>query len=201
MGLPEGLRRLLQPERHHQRSRGTADSPPSPGNRKDGTGKSDSCQRPGTQRPRYTLNTLARACLAGKELTDNEPAEPRPCPFLNRHCCTIYPVRPFACRSFHSLVRCRTDRPALVNSSHLAAATALNQLLEHLCQRQPWGNLLDVLPQLQHDSSLPDHALRAQPLPGLMLGPDDYPGVAPLVERILASSVNGRSVEAVLNGR
>lgn len=157
-------------------------------------------------RPNYTINTLARACLAGKELAEELPSVPAPCPFLLDNCCTIYPVRPFACRSFLSLERCAPAQPALVDSAHLAAATAINQLLEHLDQRNPWGNILDMLTLLLaegkegENGSVNRHILRSQPLPGFMLGPDEYDQVAPLLERIFAAPVGDRTIETILNG-
>jgi len=158
-------------------------------------------------RPNYTINTLARACLAGKELAEEFSSTPVACPFLMEGCCTIYPVRPFACRSFLSMKRCTPSQPALVENAHLAAATAINQLLEHLDQRNPWGNMLDMLTMLlaedkeEQNSSATRHTLRSQPLPGFMLGPDEYDQVAPLLERIFAATVDGRTIEAILNGR
>ena len=156
-------------------------------------------------RPHYTLNTMARACLAGKTLPGEEP-RPRsaPCPFLQRSCCTIYPLRPFSCRSFLSKSTCSPDRPATVDEAHLAAATAVGQLLEHLSQGQAWGNMLDVLPFLLDSkgttASPPRHLLRAQPLPGFLLGPEEYATVAPLLEGIFATRLGERTIEEILNG-
>lgn len=158
-------------------------------------------------RPNYTINTLARACLAGKELAEETPSTPVPCPFLLESCCTIYPVRPFACRSFLSLKSCNPLQPALVDGPHLAAATAINQLLEHLDQGKAWGNMLDILTLLLNERKEGEnvngtrHTLRSQPLPGFMLGPDEYDQVAPLLERIFLTSVGGRTIETILNGR
>lgn len=155
-------------------------------------------------RPRYTFNTMARACLAGKTLPGEEP-QPRsgPCPFLQHSCCTIYPLRPFSCRSFLSRSICSPDRPATVDEAHLAAATAVGQLLEHLSQGQAWGNMLDVLPFLldRKGSAAPSHhLLRAQPLPGFLLGPEEYATVAPLLEGIFTTRVGDRTIEEILNG-
>ncbi len=157
-------------------------------------------------RPRYTLNTLARACLAGKELAEEDPTPPAICPFLEENCCTIYPVRPFGCRSFLSLHTCSPARPALAADAHLAACTALNQLIEHLDQRRPWGNMLDILTMLAtagpHDKvgATRSHTLRSQPLPGFLLDPREHQEVAPLLERIFTARMGGRSVEDLLNG-
>lgn len=157
-------------------------------------------------RPRYTINTLARACLAGKELVEEEVSTTAACPFLEESSCSIYPVRPFACRSFLSLKRCTPSQPALIDDFHLAAATAINQLLEHLDQKKPWGNMLDMLALLTAEgaggsSRVGNHLLRSQPLPGFMLGPEEYDQVAPLLERIFAATVDGRTIETILNGK
>lgn len=154
-------------------------------------------------RPNYTINTLARACLAGKELHEATPAKTPPCPFLENDCCAIYPARPFSCRCFLSLHTCSPRRPAVIDAHHLAASTAVSQLIEHLDQRAPWGNMLDVLRLLltPDDNGSGGHTLRAQPLPGFMLDPDEQHHVDPLLQRIFTSVVGGRTVEDILNGR
>ena len=157
-------------------------------------------------RPRYTFNTMARACLAGKTLPAEEvQTSTASCPFLENSCCTIYPFRPFSCRSFLSKRTCAPDQPAEVDDAHLAATTAIGQLLEHLSQRQPWGNMLDLLPLLLSEKSIDSlppspHVLRAQPMPGFLLGPEVYDQVAPLIEAIFATRVDSQTIEDILNG-
>lgn len=168
-------------------------------------------------RPGYSINTLARACMKGKEVAEEAQPLSMPCPFLEQDSCTIYPARPFSCRCFLSLHCCSPNRPALVSAHHLAASTAVNQLIEHLGQREYWGNMLDVLPALLDISAYSPisallenpaatvtsarmHTLRGQPLPGFMLGPDEYEQVAPLISSIFQRKVSGKTVEDILNG-
>ncbi|MFV0435850.1 MAG: YkgJ family cysteine cluster protein [Desulfopila sp.] len=155
-------------------------------------------------RPRYTLNTMARASLARKELAEEGVDFTSPCPFLDTNRCSLYPVRPFACRSFLSRTPCTPDRPAEVDSGHLAAVTAVSQLLEHFGQRQPWGNMLDLLELLLKgnapDSPAHRHTLRAQPFPGFLLTPDEERQIGPCIQRILAAKVGATTIEAILNG-
>ncbi len=169
-------------------------------------------------RPSYSTNTLARACLNGKELPEEKQPATDQCPFLENSTCMIYPARPFNCRCFLSQQTCSPERPALVSEQHLAASTALNQLIEHLGQSEYWGNMLDVLPALLDISRyssiathLPhpattitgarSHTLRGQPLPGFVLGPEDYEHVTPLLEIIFQQRIAGTTVEDILNGK
>jgi len=168
-------------------------------------------------RPQQTINEYARICLDGGEPEQDSPAGPSGhCPFLENDSCSIYQVRPFSCRCFLSKEQCSPSRPALVDNKHLAASTAISQLIEHLGQFEYWGNMLDVLPAMLDisryapireqlaNSTLPDssrlHALKARPLPGFLLGPEDYEQVAPLLETIFQETIEGKSVEAILNG-
>lgn len=170
------------------------------------------------QRPEQTINTFARKCLEGKEVeNDVSPSSTAPCPFLEKNVCMIYPVRPFSCRCFLSLHTCSPEKPAMVSEEHLAASTAVNQLLEHLGQREYWGNMLDVLPAMLDISryrsiadSLQDRSLvgsakfntlTALPLPGFLLGPAEYEATAPLLEKIFTQRVEGKTVEDILNGK
>lgn len=166
-------------------------------------------------RPHYTINTLAKACLEGREIAEEQRPGSLPCPFLTDGSCAIYMVRPFACRCFLSLHTCSPARPALISAEYLAAATAINQIIEHLGQRGYWGNMLDVLPALLKSSgpmamrfregaaavtAARGHTLRSQPLPGFMLEADDHARVAPLLENIFAATIDGQTVEDILNG-
>lgn len=174
-------------------------------------------QQASPHRPEQTINEYARICLDGGEPSQENPAGPsRHCPFLEDGSCSIYQVRPFSCRCFLSKEQCSPSRPALVDNKHLAASTAISQLIEHLGQFEYWGNMLDVLPAMLDISryapireqlanpNLPDSSrlltLKASPLPGFLLGPDDYEQVAPLLETIFQETIEGKTVEAILNG-
>lgn len=168
-------------------------------------------------RPALTINAYAQICLNGDEPPEENCTEPtRACPFLDNGSCTIYQVRPFSCRCFLSKERCSLGRPALVDNKHLAASTAVSQLIEHLGQFEYWGNMLDVLPAMLDISqyhSIRNHlvdpsqadnhrlfVLKATPLPGFLLGPEDYEQVAPLLDAIFTEEIEGKTVEAILNG-
>lgn len=168
-------------------------------------------------RPRQTINEYAQTCLSGQEPPPEQDADPgQACPFLEQNRCAIYRVRPFSCRCFLSQEKCSPSRPALVDHQQLAAATAISQLLEHLGQFEYWGNMLDVLPAMLDISKYrrirehlaaphpPDNGrcrtLQARPLPGFLLTEEEYQQVSPLLTAIFSAEINGRTVEAILNG-
>lgn len=169
-------------------------------------------------RPSQTTNAYARAIMTGQE-TDPADAPPSqtPCPFLVDQACRLYPVRPFACRSFVSQSPCSANSPALIAESYAAAAIVTSQIIEHLGQRQLWGNMLDVLtallcfpayatiaaqlenPQLISQARLV--TLKAEPLPGFLLKPEEHEQFAPLLQAIFDHQIADKTVEDILNGR
>jgi Fe-S-cluster containining protein len=171
-----------------------------------------------THRPAtMTNNDFAAACLEGR---DTDPGDHHqnttPCPFLEDQCCRIYPVRPFACRLFASTEKCSVTQPALVPDYYFEAATAIGQLVEHLGQREYWGNMLDVLPALLDISHFREiggrlqqtriiearlRTLTAKPLPGFLLSEEEGGKVTQLLESIFAAEVGGKRLEDILNGR
>ncbi len=168
-------------------------------------------------RPRMTTNEFAHACLTGREADGGENGTIAPCPFLEDHACRIYPVRPFACRCFISTVRCSRAQPARIAAHYLTAATAMMQLIEHLGQKEYWGNMTDVLPALCDISvyrpiaeRLDDptrimqarlRTLTARPLPGFLFSDEEEERLRPLLRAIFATPLDGRTVEDILNGR
>jgi len=93
-----------------------------------------------------TTNQFARRCLAGEEVAFAEdPWQFSPCPFLHDKSCRIYSVRPFGCRSFGSLVSCVETESAEVPPLVVTVNTVLMQVIEHIDQGRPWGNMLDIL--------------------------------------------------------
>lgn len=167
--------------------------------------------------PKQTVNEFARDCFEGREPAEEAPGNPEACPFLKDNLCTIYPVRPFACRSFISQHVCTKSLPALVTNEYMTACTVVSQIIEHLGQGEYYGNLLDVLPAMLDISrykpindALADGAriysartrtLTARPLPGMLMPPEDAEAVQPLLDTIFTKRVSGKTIEDILNGK
>ncbi len=137
----------------------------------------------GRSLPVCTTNELAANCLAGRELPP-EPEMPwvyEPCVFLEDQRCTIYPARPFGCRSFASTKCCAEHGIAEAPEWIVTLNTVVNQLLEDLDRDGCWGNMLDVLGCLgQKDAGLLGNAgcrdarlLPTQRLPGFLIPPGE----------------------------
>lgn len=168
-------------------------------------------------RPRMTTNEFAQACLNGREADPEENDNLSACPFLEEDVCRIYPVRPFSCRCFISAVRCSTRQPARISEHYLSASTAITQLIEHLGQKEYWGNMADVLlalcdisinlkiaAQLVAPSRIIQARLRthsARPLPGFLFTEEDEIKIRPLLAAIFATEIAGKTVEDILNGK
>ncbi len=147
-------------------------------------------------RPALTANGLAALCLAGEEA----PAEAEtpwsfePCFLLKGGLCTIYPVRPFACRSFGSTVNCGQAGTAEAPEWFLTLAVVSNQFLEALDEGGAWGNLAEVLAVVDDRAGetvqlkARERLLPNRPLPGLLVLPEERDRV----NRFLAK-VRGKS--------
>jgi len=168
------------------------------------------------QTPKMTTNDFAAACFEGKDVDPEAYHNLSVCPFLEKNICTIYPVRPFACRLFISRETCSAMRPALVADDYIEAATAVSQIIEHLGQKEYWGNMLDVLLALLDISefrAIAEHlnstqiiqarmqTLTAKPLPGFLYSEEHAEKVFPLLQLIFAAEVEGKRVEDILNGK
>jgi len=168
------------------------------------------------KRPKMSTNDFARACLQEKNVNIGEITNPDPCPFLEENVCRIYPARPFSCRMMISETTCTTDKPALVPDHYLSASTAVTQVIEHLGQKEYWGNMLDVLPALCDISEYKKVAqylnstvimqarmrtLTAKPLPGFLFTEEEEKTVSPLLQTIFNTEVEGKRIEDILNGR
>lgn len=166
-----------------------------------------------------TTNDYAAACLKGKEIVDTDRRRHGVCPFLENNCCSVYPARPFSCRCFASTRVCRNDSTALLPPHYLSAATALSQVIEHLGQFEPWGNMLDLLFLLAPSSAAADcpdngredlaealsiarsNCLTAQPLPGFLIEEKDTGPVGLLLDSVFKRRVGAKTIEALLNNR
>lgn len=165
--------------------------------------------------PQTTVNTFAAACLAGREPALEPTDFDDTCPFLEDNLCCIYEVRPFSCLGFLSQTPCSPGRHARVPSSYMAATTAVSQLIEHLGQGRPLGNMISILLALtdsppfrrvavelddtERIAASRNACLVAAPLPGFLLSEEDRDLVLPLIDRILTTEVGDTTVEALLD--
>ena len=86
------------------------------------------------QTPDMTTNQFAVACLNHQEIGEEKQIgwNFEKCIFLMDDACSIYPVRPFGCRSFGSFEDCSVTGEAEVPEMYLAVNTVLMQIIEHL---------------------------------------------------------------------
>ncbi len=159
--------------------------------------------------PACTTNEFARACLEQEDIDAGHGIFSGSCPLLQDNRCSAYWLRPFACRCFVSTVTCRPGREAVLPSTYLTASTAVGQLIEHLDRGRRWGTMIAML----HHLTTPPHSrtthhrrndeaaglLTAGPLPGFLLGQEDYPRVAPLLEKIFRAPLGDGTIEDLLN--
>ena len=167
--------------------------------------------------PALTTNDYATACLKGKEVEHDSARNGGTCPFLKNDACMIYEARPFSCRAFASTALCRPGSSAQAPQHYLTAATAVSQIIEHLSQKQYWGNMLHILYLLaqQHEESrdtrYPENknrlvlaqssCLSSKPLPGFLMSEEDYDLVESLLKAIFDYRVADRRIEDILNNR
>lgn len=137
-----------------------------------------------------TTNQFAAACLRGEEITEDAGSwDLRPCVFLRDGCCAIYPTRPFMCRSFGSRVFCDELGEAEVEPLYLTLNTVFLQCIEHLDRGRPWGNMNTILCSMAEGGmgriSKPGQLRTAQPLPGLLLLPEEESALAGKLRALL----------------
>lgn len=166
--------------------------------------------------PKFTTNDFAKACLEGKDVDLSPPENQATCPFLIDRECGIYPARPFSCRLFISQQTCSATQPALVPDHYFEATVAVSQLIEHLGQKEYWGNMLDVLPALLDISEFKIigekigelasihgklQTLTAKPLPGFLISNEAQDRVNKLLTMIFQEKIEGKTIEDILNGK
>ena len=171
----------------------------------------------GTESLKRTTNGFAAICLAGEDVSEVDPVGGGQCPFLVEAMCLIYPVRPFSCRCFVSQISCQKQDTAEVEQIVLTASTVIMQLLEHVAQREYWGNLQDVLLALSdlpghknvqqclndrsHEAQARARLLSGQSIPGFLLDEVEYKVIMPLLEQIFNKTIDGKRIEDILNGK
>jgi len=166
--------------------------------------------------PKLTTNDFAKECLDGHDVDPQLQISLTDCPFLEENICKIYPVRPFSCRLFVSSEKCSLNQAAQIPEFYIEASTAISQLVEHLGQKEYWGNMLDVLPALLDIREFSEIAekfdqaaiitsrmktLTAKPLPGFLISDQGSEQVPPLLEKIFSTEVENKNIEDFLNGK
>jgi len=172
-----------------------------------------------TQKIHLTTNGFARLCLGKKELNEDETGwqANEVCPFLEESSCTIYAVRPFACRSFASTKDCHDTDTAQISERLLVINTVTMQLLEHLGQKGYWGNMLDVLVVLVQEKEnwavkkyisgdekiekSITNILTAEPIPGFLVQPEEVEEVNQYLQSIFSEKVGVRTIEEIFNNK
>jgi Fe-S-cluster containining protein len=146
--------------------------------------------------PQLTTNRLAEICLRG-EAPPTEPMADSPgtCPLLEADRCTIYPVRPLACRTMVSRVDCAATGFADMDDFSVTVSTVLMQYVEHIDADGCSGNFADVLVCLsspahrtffrQDALSCPENGLvKNRPIPALMIPPEHRQRIRPLLDAV-----------------
>jgi Fe-S-cluster containining protein len=134
--------------------------------------------------PRVTTNHLAALCMDGQDPPeeDCDPSWGR-CPLLDREVCSIYPVRPYACRCLLSIRKCEDAGHAEIPPFVLTVNTVFMQVIEHVDRTGMSGNLIDVMGWMAKDAHARTHAgglpaegapslIRNRPMPFLMVPPE-----------------------------
>ena len=151
--------------------------------------------------PGMTTNRFAGLCLQGEGLPPEEHEWPQgACGFLRRNSCTIYPVRPFGCRSFFSKKRCDIHGTAEVPEIQITVNTVLMQVIEHFDQGREWGFVADQLRCIHAPSEDARRPLvTAEAIPGFLIPPDEEKEVKKLLDGLFAERIEGKSVRSWLS--
>jgi Fe-S-cluster containining protein len=146
--------------------------------------------------PTISINHMAQMCVQGMEIPD-EAADPGlgDCPLLDGDLCSIYAVRPLACRVMLSTVACRRGGEARIPPFVMTVSQVLLQYLEAVDIPGFSGNLIDMIafisdPLQQHAYEYerltsPPHGLtRNRNIPMLMIPAEHRKQIEPLLETI-----------------
>lgn len=149
-------------------------------------------------RPTTTINGWARQCLRGQADWDDAPdPDWGPCPLLTDSACPLYPQRPLGCRVMISRQRCRAGGEAEMDPFVVTLSNIFGQVIEHLDRGGLTGNLTDLLRYFdgadqcwayaQGVSLSPSEGLLAnQPMPALMIAPEERQRAQPVLDAINA---------------
>jgi len=145
-----------------------------------------------------TMNQFAEACLKQRETEEDSAGSWNfsPCVFLEDDICTIYPVRPFGCRSFGSLELCADTGAAQMAPIHITVNTVFTQLIEHLSSDGGyWSNMANILKIVLGDKDRADskNLPAARTIPGFLLEPHEVGAVRALLLQLKEHSEEKRT--------
>lgn len=146
-------------------------------------------------RPQTTFNALARMCLAQQEppegISGDQPMGV--CPLLENGLCAAYEARPLACRTMASLERCPTGGQAVEEPFWVSLNTVFFQLAEQCSLSMGgFGLLPRVMAFLQGDAEAAEGLLTCEPLPGLVVPPDEQARVQEALRPVFNRPLQGR---------
>jgi hypothetical protein len=162
----------------------------------DSTGLADMAQRlkdnfPGRRYiPKMTTNRFADLCVSGQEIPEEENnPDWGKCPLIKASRCTLYPARPFGCRSMISQVNCRQTGFAQLPPLALTITNIFLQYIEHLDHQGFSGNLCDMLDlYLKNPENFKknQHCIDNVKMKVLLIPPEHRSAVAPLLKQLAA---------------
>ncbi|MCA1988928.1 MAG: YkgJ family cysteine cluster protein [Desulfarculus sp.] len=152
---------------------------------------------PEEPRPAWSMNALARMCLA----QEDPPAEPDPpsgraCLLLADGLCQAYEARPLACRAMASRRRCPPDGRAEQDPWWVTLDTVFFQLVEQADAGGGFGYLGSVVSRVLGGE--PANLVVCENLPGLPVPPQHQARLQALLGPLFARPVGGRPLGMAL---
>lgn len=140
--------------------------------------------------PEMTTNQFAGFCMSGQDIPEEENnPDWGKCPLVEAGRCTIYPVRPFGCRSMMSQVDCRETGFAQVPPLALTITNIFLQYIEHLDHQGVSGNLSDMLALHLENSGKFEKTqgcIENMKMKVLLIPPEHRSAVTPLLKQMAA---------------
>ncbi len=146
--------------------------------------------------PKITINELANICMKGEEppQEENNPMWGK-CMLLKDNECSVYDLRPFACRCMGSLISCTSMGYAKLDPFTITVNEIFMQYIEHIDTHGVTGNLIDMLLFLgirenrqsyEKNGALRTHKglLQNMAMPVLMIPPEHREKAKPILKEI-----------------
>lgn len=140
--------------------------------------------------PEITINHMAKLCMEGKEIPDeeNDPLWGK-CPLLIDNQCAIYELRPFACRCMVSKSSCAESGFADMDDFTITLNNVFMQYLEHIDIGGYSGNLSDILlmtgaDEDTDDCKLSNYFVENHGIAMLMVPPEHREKIRPVIEAL-----------------